>query len=267
MVCRLRGVPVFIAVLAALTVTGPEPVRAATGPALPESLAQPPDVVPPTTKIPVLPGLYKSLQGLDLAPQLLTQEFAEGGEILAINNTSTRGGPISRAFDTVVYWLDSVYTAITSGLTPPSPETFAKSVRSKDPYDFWKLVGDAGYKLKEISTDVGVVPDVGFKFKYVRELSDGDINWLERKLNRHAEKFGDPISLMQRTIIYTLLSINSSDVYYVDELRVKLMPLPKVQFSLMPWDNGLSEEHDTLLRAIQGKARVKRKPAEEDAHF
>ena len=151
--------------------------------------------------------------------------------------------------------------------TPPSPETFTKSFKSKNPDDFWQLVGDAGYKLKEIATDVGVVPDVGFKFRYVRELSDGDINWLERKLRKHEEKYHDPLSYAQRAIIYTLLSINSSDVYFVEELKVKLLPLPTARFALTPWDSGLSWEHDTLLRAIQGQKHVRRKPTEEESHY
>ena len=36
-------------------------------------------------------------------------------------------------------------TSISDGLTPPSPETFTKSFKSKNPDDFWQLVGDAGY--------------------------------------------------------------------------------------------------------------------------
>ena len=174
---------------------------------------------------------------------------------------------LQRWWDGTVHWLGAAYTSISDGLTPPSPETFTKSFSSKDPNGFWQLVGDAGYKLKEISTDVGVVPDVGFKFRYVRELSDGDINWLERKLRKHEEKFHDPLSYAQRAIIYTLLSINSSDIYYVQELNVKLLPLPTARFLLTTWDSGLSAEHDTLLRAIQGQKHARRKPSEEDSHY
>lgn len=229
-------------------------------------LAQPPAVVPPSAGAPVdaggVPGATAASGGL------ITLEFAQNGEPVVNTSASlTARGPIGQVLDRISYWVDYIFTTVTRGLTPPSPETFAKSVRSKDPNDFWVLVGDAGYKLKEISTDVGVVPDVGFRFKYVRELSDGDINWLERKLERHAAKFKDPLSVIQRMIIYTLLNVNSSDVYYVDELKVKLLPLPKAEFALMSWDSGLSEEHDTLLRAIQGKKRTKHKSNEEDAHY
>ncbi len=73
--------------------------------------------------------------------------------------------------------------------------------------------------------------------------------------------------MAQRAIIYTLLSINSSDVYFVEELRVKLLPLPTARFSLVPWDSGLSREHDTLMRAIQGQQRQPRKPIDEDSKY
>lgn len=257
-------------ILAAIAAATTGPAAAQSDPVRPQ--VQPPLVVPPSADAAapasLVPAGLGSLVSLASAGQALTLDFAQSGEPLSppLKPASPRG-TVGWVIDSVTYWADYAFNAVTSGLTPPSPETFAKSTRSKDPNDFWTLVGDAGYKLKEISTDVGVVPDVGFRFKYVRELSDGDVNWLERKLERHGKKFKDPLSVIQRTIIYTLLSINSSDVYYVDELKVKLLPLPKAEFSLMPWDSGLSEEHDTLLRAIQGKKRIKKKPMEEDSHY
>ncbi|MEI6986184.1 MAG: hypothetical protein WCK65_08650 [Rhodospirillaceae bacterium] len=244
------------------------PVAAETAAVPPQALAQPPYVVPPyvsaggTAQVAgeVLPR--PTVTGLN--PGLVTLNFAENGEdIYAL----PADGLFSRTYEAISYWVTFIVNGITNGLTPPSPETFAKSMNTTNPNDFWRLVGDAGYSLKEISTDVGVIPDVGFRFKYVRELSEGDVNWLERRLTHHGQAFRDPLSLFQRTVIYTLLSINASDVYYVDELRVKLLPLPKVQFSVMPWDSGLSEEHYTLLRAIQGKKQAKRKLADEDDHY
>jgi len=258
---RLRSLAAALAV--PLMAGAVLPAAAQTGAVRPQAATPAPEVVPPSA-VPPASG-HPAWAGHDI--QVLTLDFADVSDAGPVGGVQVVRGPVGQFFDAVAYWADYIFTTITRGLTPPSPETFAKTMRSKDPNDFWKLVGDAGYKLKEISTDVGVVPDVGFRFKYVRELSDGDVNWLERKLDHHAEKFKDPLSVIQRTIIYTLLSVNSSDMYYVDELKVKLLPLPKAEFSLMPWDSGLSEEHDTLLRAIQGKKRTKRKPAEEDSHY
>ncbi len=246
------------------------PAHAQTGAAATES-RHPLEIVPPQGA-----PLIARDSGL-VARRSVLGGLPDGGGVMTLDFVAAdAAGPgaggsvadaIGRWYQSAAYWLASTYNSITDGLTPPTPETFTKGFKSKDPDDFWQLVGDAGYKLKEIATDVGVVPDVGFKFRYVRELSDGDVNWLERKLRRHEEKYRDPLSMAQRAIIYTLLSINSSDDYFVEELRVKLLPLPTARFSLVPWDSGLSWEHDTLMRAIQGQQRVLRKPMEEDSHY
>jgi hypothetical protein len=260
---RRRPLP---ALLAALALGAAVPALASTAVAPPEGRA-PLEIVPPRAEAPPAGVSMRRTESAlpGSGSRLLTLDFAAGETLDA--PAGTEGGKAQRWFDGMLHWLGSVYDSLTSGLTPPSPEAFTKRFKSKDPYDFWQLVGDAGYKLKEISTDVGVVPDVGFKFRYVRELSDGDINWLERKLRKHEEKFHDPLSFAQRAIIYTLLSINSSDVYFVQELNVKFLPLPTARFILTTWDSGLSWENDILLRAIKGQKHEKRKPTEEDAHY
>ena len=270
MIVAIRRASFAIALALPLAAGGAAPAGAQTGSAFSEN-RQPLEIVPPGVA-PVTAGPV----GL-AARQTMLGGFEDGGRVLALDfaaadptvpNGAAGEGWLHRWFDTIGYWVGFAYTSITDGLTPPSPETFAKGFsKSKNPDDFWQLVGDAGYKLKEISTDVGVVPDVGFRFRYVRELSDGDINWLERRLRKHEEKYHDPLSLAQRAIIYTLLSINSSDVYFVEELKVKLLPLPTARFSLSPWDSGMSAEHDVLLRAIHGQKQAKRKPVEEDSRY
>ncbi len=242
----------------------------------------PVDVVPPLAG-PALASMPAGLSarrtmvgGLENGGQVLALDFAAADDSVqalggsgALDDTGAgdQRGMLGRWFDNVAYWLGTAYTTVTDGFTPPSPETFAKGMRTSSPDDFWKLVGDAGYKLKGISTDVGLVPDVAFSFRYVRELSDGDINWLERKLRHHENKYHDPLSYAQRAIIYTLLSINTSNYYYVEELKVKLLPLPTASFNLNPWDNDLNWEHDTLLRAIQGQKHARRKPVEEESRY
>ncbi|CAK0763324.1 hypothetical protein CCP2SC5_310014 [Azospirillaceae bacterium] len=156
-------------------------------------------------------------------------------------------------YDSLAYSLQYLWDSLTTGLTPPSPTSFAKTFDEKDPNSFWYMISETGYKLKEIETDVSIIPNVGFKFKYVRQMSDADINYIERKLERHAKKFSDFGSKLQRSILATLLDINNSDSYYVETFTVKLLPIPRATFSLQPWEGGLPRELDVLLRAIQGK--------------
>ncbi len=130
------------------------------------------EIVPPRSQATArevggLVALRSVIGGEPEGGEIMTLEFAASGEAIPLANTG--GGLFSRWLEATGYWLSSTYNSITDGLTPPTPETFTKGFKSKNPDDFWQLVGDAGYKLKEISTDVGVVPDVGFKFRYVRE--------------------------------------------------------------------------------------------------
>ncbi len=241
----------------------------------PQQPVQPVAVLPPTLTPPAVThspedGLAVPQVARDLtgdATEIITLDLAGLDQSEPNRSLLTGRGPFGQFWDAVVYWFQTIVTTVANALTPPSPVSLAKSLNSKDVDSLWQLVGDAGYKLSEITTDVGVVPDVAFQFRYIRELSDGDINWLERRLARHARIHQDPISLLQRMIIDTLLNINSSDTYFVSELRIKLLPLPNVQFTLQPWDHGLSPESERLVRTLQGKPVVRHKPAEEDSRY
>ena len=52
-------------------------------------------------------------------------------------------------------------------------------------------------------------------------------------------------------MIASLVSINQSDSYVVDSVRLRLLPLPQVKFSLAPTIGGLGWESSQLMRAIQ----------------
>ncbi|MEI8395671.1 MAG: hypothetical protein WCF85_13095 [Rhodospirillaceae bacterium] len=258
----------FMIVAIALSIAMPSVGQAASGQAFGSEPT--PVIMPPTKTLPegkrggearmmALPRINVS------DPQSLTLDF----DVERVSAEAAKRGTLAKYFDSAWYWITSIFTDITNGLTPPSPESFTKTMSSLDPDDFWSLVGDAGYKLLEISTDVGVVPDLGFHFKHQRELSEGDINWLERILSHHAEKHTDPLSFIQRTIIYTLLNINNGGDYFVRELKVKLLPLPTVRFSLVPIEIVMTDEHTTLMRAIEGKKPIRRRPPnlQEDSHY
>ena len=52
-------------------------------------------------------------------------------------------------------------------------------------------------------------------------------------------------------MIASLVSINQSDAYVVDSMRLRVLPLPQVKFSLAPTIGGLGWESSHLMRAIQ----------------
>ncbi|CAK0752203.1 hypothetical protein WCLP8_2310003 [uncultured Gammaproteobacteria bacterium] len=188
--------------------------------------------------------------------------IAFGGD--EVDQASAGPNAVSRAWDTMVYYFKYAVDAVYTGLTPPSPASFARKPKVKDPYDFWTLLGDAGYKLGEIEAGGSLLFSVNFKFKHIRELSSGDISYLERKLERHSKKFSGPISFIHRTIIHAILEVNSGDDYVVESLKIALFPIPSATFTMSTWEFGLSREHDELLRAVQGRKLKSRQSSDDN---
>ena len=165
-------------------------------------------------------------------------------------------------FESIWHMASDAWHAVTgwfggaaSKVTPPTPASLMKDVESRDSVQFVGLLKECGYKLKEIETTIGVVPAASLKFTVVRELSDGDKAYIDRKIRRWAEEDGSPASVIKRAIITTVLDINENRSYIVEELKVAFLPLPKATFSLGPAEGRLSPESDILLRAIKGQAR------------
>jgi hypothetical protein len=151
----------------------------------------------------------------------------------------------------VLHWSWDKVGAVVSKITPPTPMSATASVSEDDKTELMKLLNIAGYKLKEIDTQVGIIPTISFKYAMIRELSDADIDFLEASLEE--SKITNPglYTEIHRTIVGTVMAINSGKDYLVSELKVQLLPLPKVAFSVGPKETALSEEGSTLMRAIQ----------------
>ncbi len=150
-----------------------------------------------------------------------------------------------------LHWSWDLLGKIAAKITPPTPLSTAASVTDDDKAELMKLLNIAGYKLKEIDTQVGIIPTVSFKFAMIRELSDADVDFLESSLMESKITSPGLYTEIQRTIVGTVMAINSGEDYLVSELKVQLLPLPKVAFSVGPKETALSEEGSTLMRAIQ----------------
>ncbi|CAK0758132.1 exported hypothetical protein [Gammaproteobacteria bacterium] len=154
-------------------------------------------------------------------------------------STQTVGWVWSTLRDNVFYWI-----------TPPTPSSLA-SVSKQDAVQLFKLLSYAGYKLKEINTDVGIIPGLSFKFGQARELSEADYEYLESQVEEWEQKSPGMYSSLQRKIIKTVMTVNLSGDYQVSTLKVILLPLPDVAFVMSPRQTFLGEESSTLMRAIQ----------------
>ena len=100
-----------------------------------------------------------------------------------------------------ISWIGGI-AGSSSEVVTGSPMDWVESVDATETLSLWQLLNDAGYKLKEIDTHVALIPDVELKFAYVRELSEADRVYLERKLDRAAQQLQE-----MRTRARNLLSV------------------------------------------------------------
>lgn len=116
--------------------------------------------------------------------------------------------------------------------------------------DFTWLMDIAGYKLKEIESSIGLIPSFGLTFGQARELTEADRDYVERMLDRHAQRNPGPVAVIQRTIVRGILDATEIGGFSVDKVDVDLFPLPRVKFVLTPTDAPLGIEASRILRAI-----------------
>lgn len=145
-------------------------------------------------------------------------------------------------------------------LIPPSAHSLAShdhgSVR------LFRLLGIAGYKLKKIDNEIGLLPGLSFRFAMVREMSEADIDYLEEQLELFRAENPGMLAELKSGIVATVVAINTGKGMQVSELKLTLLPLPKAQFSITPTETVLDEEDSVLLRAIQRVDRRVREFAE-----
>jgi hypothetical protein len=140
-------------------------------------------------------------------------------------------------------------------VSPPTPVETLRKIKGEEKGEFWTMLEDAGYELKEIETEVGIIPGIETTYILRRELSDADREALERRLELHALNNGGLISRLERAIIYSLLDASELGEYRIEKLKVKFLPLPAASFSLVPSEAPLEEEHDRIFRAVREQGR------------
>lgn len=149
-------------------------------------------------------------------------------------------------------WVSYTFGSLFAAVTPPTPASMARDLQDNDKQSqFFALISDSGYKIKEIENGVGLPPDITIKFGRIRNLSDADIDYIDRELARWAKRDSGMVAEAQRAMIASLVAVNQSDSYVIDSVRLSVLPLPQVKFSLAPTEGGLSMENSVLMRAIQ----------------
>ncbi len=148
-------------------------------------------------------------------------------------------------------WVGDIAGSAISYVTPPSPGSLAASSKDEDGSELFRLLGLAGYKLKEIDSDVGIIPGVSFKFAIVRELSEADYDYLDEKIELFQIRRPGMVGELQRAIVRTVVAINSAGGMQVSDLKLKVLPLPGASFTVTPNATVLGEEASMIMRAIQ----------------
>ncbi len=161
------------------------------------------------------------------------------------------GSLFSHSVQAVEWVWGTLRDNVFSWITPPTPTSLTHSVSKQDAVQLFKLLGDTGYKLKEIHTDVGIIPSLSFKFSQSRELSDADYEYLETQLDEWEHKSPGMYASLQRKIISTIMTVNLGGEYQVSTLNVSLLPLPDVAFTMSANPRALGDEGRILMRAIQ----------------
>ncbi|BBK40846.1 hypothetical protein STVA_08660 [Allostella vacuolata] len=159
-------------------------------------------------------------------------------------------GKVWTAARVAVQWTAGVTMSAIEYVAPPSAHDLARENPEQAAHLF-KLLGLAGYKLKEIENVVGVIPGLSFKFGMVRELSEADIDYLDEQMDLHRQANSGLFAELQRGIVSSVVAINNGGGMQVSELKLALLPLPKAQFSITPTETALGEEASALMRAIQ----------------
>jgi len=188
----------------------------------------------------------------------LPLDLIEDGPTVTESTLGMVGWAFSWVWDNVAYGLGL--------LTPPSPDSVTRSLTEDEKSELFRLLDLAGYKLKVIESELGLIPYLSFKFGMVRELSEADLEFLDFELARSKVLRPDWVARFQRGIVGTVIAVNSrDDGYIVSELKVQVLPLPKLSFDVTPSVTALNEQASALMFAIQRLERYVRTSGSESA--
>ncbi len=145
---------------------------------------------------------------------------------------------------------DVLYDNVLHYVAPPTPASMAENITKDDAMDLAKLLNFAGYKLKKVENEVGLIPTISLIFGHVKDLSEADYEYLATQLEDATIRHPGIMSSLQRSIVETIVTINTSGDHHVSDLEVQILPLPEVAFTVSPNVGGMSLEASALMGAL-----------------
>ncbi|GGI98996.1 hypothetical protein [Neoroseomonas lacus] len=178
-------------------------------------------------------------------------EQAEHGSVVTLPLQDLPSG--DTVFERIGRMFDGFLGIFSSGQASASParlgaETLRSQIQQRD--DFVALMETAGYGLREIETSIGLIPGSRMTFGQARELTDADRDYIERQLERHAQRQGGPLSRVQRAIVGAVVAASEIGDLSVERVEIDLFPLPQIKMALVPRDAPMSLEAGRLIRSI-----------------
>ncbi len=109
----------------------------------------------------------------------------------------------------------------------------------------------AGFKIKSFETKVGIIPGADMTFGIAREMSHGDLLYLERTLYRDWQQRPGLLSAIQRRIVRTVIDVSSTEGYQVSKVEISFFPLPSVTLVVTPSAEIMGPETTMVMQAIE----------------
>jgi hypothetical protein len=166
------------------------------------------------------------LQGLGLVPLPPNERAAQRAAL-----ANQGGGPFG--IWSMVGWVGS-FAADTWTMFGVRPSLPPDAVGP--PATFASLMDIAGYRVTELNSSIGILPDASMVFGIAREMSDSDQAFLERTLYRDALRRPGALSALQRRIVRSILGVREVGNFEVSKVEIVFLPLPKVALVVSPKD-------------------------------
>lgn len=168
-----------------------------------------------------------------------------------IDDRPTALGQMWASVSKALGWATDAVSVVSDYVVPPSTSSLAAAARDDQGAGFFRLLGLAGYKMKKVENVVGLIPGLSFTFGIARELSEADLDYIDEQLTVFQLENPGVLGRFQRSLVSTIIAVNTGGGLQVSELQLTLLPLPKAEFTVTPTEAYLGEEASALMRAIQ----------------
>ncbi len=194
-----------------------------------------------------LTGPNGALARLGMIPLPEEDRAAQRAELAEDSGGYGLTGALDWVSDSITGTISGTWNLIGSAFT----DVWAPPANSS--IEFTDLMELAGYKLKELSSSIGLIPSASMTFGIAREMSDSDREYIERALSRDARQRTGLKSRIQRSIIHTVIDASDNETFQVNKVEINFLPLPYVQLTITPkgGDGEASAEAAIMSRLLE----------------